>query len=114
MFYGHHHFLTNESGQYVNAAGQVVSRENRVERPFAERYLDVPYIDPLNNALEQFFDPGSFNSYSATIARNAGDTNFYLSIGNQATGGVVGASAGAWGLRRMMQSRQRRSSRFAQ
>ena len=90
----HHHFLTNESGQYINTQGDVVSRENRVERPFADRYLDVPYAEPLGNALEQFFDPGSFNSYSATIARNAGDTNFFLSIGNQGTGGVVLESGG--------------------
>ncbi len=90
----HHHFLTNASGEYVNAQGAVVSRENRVERPFHEGYLDVPYRTPLGDPLGQLFNPGSFNNYSATIARNAGDTNFFLSLGNQRTGGVVLESGG--------------------
>jgi TonB-dependent SusC/RagA subfamily outer membrane receptor len=38
----HHHYRTNAAGDYIDANGNVVTRQNRVERPASERFLDVP------------------------------------------------------------------------
>jgi TonB-linked SusC/RagA family outer membrane protein len=92
----HHHYLTNAQGQYVNAQGQVVSRADRVLRPASERFLDVPYLDPTFDHGTQFFDPGNFMTTTVTMARNADDTNFFASFGNQQVDGVV-LSHGGYG-----------------
>jgi len=85
----HHYYLTNASGQYVDASGAVVDRDNRVARPESDRFLDVAYIDPIYNQIEQFFDPGSYSNNSVTLARNAKETNFLASFSNRDESGVV-------------------------
>ncbi|HUG41341.1 MAG TPA: SusC/RagA family TonB-linked outer membrane protein [Longimicrobiales bacterium] len=85
----HHHYLTNAQGQYIDEDGNVVGREDRVERPASERYLDVPYADPVYDHIEQFFDPGTFNVNSVTLARSTDDTNFFVAFGNHSIDGVV-------------------------
>jgi TonB-linked SusC/RagA family outer membrane protein len=92
----HHHYLVNGQGEYVNAQGQVVTRDNRVIRPAAERFLDVPYRDPIFDHGEQFFEPGGFMNTTVTLARNANDTNFFASFGRQQIDGVV-LSHGGYG-----------------
>ena len=85
----HHYYLTNSAGQYVDAGGAVVNRENRVERPVSERFLDVPYVDPLYDHIDQFFNPGNFSNTSVTLARNSSNTNFLASFVNRQESGVV-------------------------
>jgi TonB-linked SusC/RagA family outer membrane protein len=85
----HHNYLTNAQGQYVNASGTVVERGNRVQRPASERFLDVPYADPLYDHLNQFFDPGTFMVNSVTLAQNSENTNFFTSFSNNRNSGVV-------------------------
>ena len=85
----HHQYLTNAQGQYIDDVGAVVGREDRVERPANERFLDVPYADPTFNHIDQFFEPNNFMVNSVTLARNSDDTNFFASFGNQQAGGVV-------------------------
>lgn len=85
----HHHFRTNAQGQYVDADGNVVDRESRVERPVGERYLDVPYADPTYDHIEQFFDPGNFMVNSVSLAGSSEETNFFASFGNHRIDGVV-------------------------
>jgi TonB-linked SusC/RagA family outer membrane protein len=85
----HHNYLTNAQGQYVDAAGNVVSRAQRVQRPVGERFLDVPYADPIYDHLDQFFDPGSFMVNSVTLAQNSDNTNFFTSFSNNRNSGVV-------------------------
>ncbi|SVD22341.1 uncharacterized protein METZ01_LOCUS375195, partial [marine metagenome] len=43
----------------------------------------------LINQMDQFFDPGSFLTNSATISRNTGATNFSLSFSNRVEDGVI-------------------------
>src|SRR5690606_22859743 len=85
----HHHYLTNEQGQYVDEDGNVVSREDRVMRPASERFLDVPYADPTTDHVDAFFDPGQYRTNSITMARNSEDTNFFVSFTNHKTDGVI-------------------------
>jgi len=85
----HHQYLVNAQGEYIDDAGNVVSREDRVERPLSERYLDVPYLDPIYDHVEQFFSPGNYSSNSISIGRNSANTNFYASYAYRREAGVV-------------------------
>lgn len=85
----HHHYLVNAAGQYVDEEGAVVAREDRVERPAAERFLDQSYPGATYDHVDQFFDPGSYSTNSVSIAQNGASTNFYASYARRNTEGVV-------------------------
>jgi TonB-linked SusC/RagA family outer membrane protein len=85
----HHNYLVNAQGQYVDADGAVVSRDDRVLRPASERFLDVPYADPTFDHVEQFYDEGRFMVNSLSIAQNSESTNFFAAFGNHQNSGVV-------------------------
>ena len=85
----HHNFLTNAAGEYVDATGAVVDRSARVERPVAERFLDVPFATPVYDHIDQFFDPGTFNQNSVSLSQNLESTNFLVSFANHRIDGVV-------------------------
>jgi len=84
-----HYYLTNAAGQYVNAAGTVVPRDQRVVRPAATRFQDVPYIDPTYDPVQQFFKPGKLMTNSFTVAQNGERTNFLTTLSRQQQDGVV-------------------------
>jgi TonB-linked SusC/RagA family outer membrane protein len=85
----YHYYLTNPAGDYVNAAGTVVTRNQRVPRPAASRFQDVPYNVPLYDPVDQFFDPGKLTTNSLTVAQNGEKTNFLTTLSNQQQDGVV-------------------------
>jgi TonB-linked SusC/RagA family outer membrane protein len=85
----HHNYLTDAQGRYVDANGNTVAREDRVLRPVAERFLDVPYADPIYDHGRQFFDPGRFVTNSVTMGGSTESTNFFAAFGNHQIGGVV-------------------------
>ncbi|MDQ3996806.1 MAG: carboxypeptidase-like regulatory domain-containing protein, partial [Gemmatimonadota bacterium] len=85
----YHHYLTNSAGQYVNAAGQVVDRVQRVPKPVYARFQDSPYPGPVYDQVERFFDPGQFYKSSINIAQNAARTNWFLSLVRSNEDGVV-------------------------
>jgi TonB-linked SusC/RagA family outer membrane protein len=85
-----HFFLADQTGAYVNAAGQRVPREQRVPRPAYERFQDNPYAPGTYfNQVDRFFDPGNFMRNSLNIAQNGGKTNWFFSYVNQREDGVV-------------------------
>ncbi len=85
-----HSFLVNDAGQWVNAAGQVVDRENRVPRPIYERFQDRNYAPgTAYDQVDRFFDPGNFYRNSLNIAQNGDKTNWFFSVVNQNEDGVV-------------------------
>jgi TonB-linked SusC/RagA family outer membrane protein len=88
-FSQYHAFLMNEQGQYVNAAGQVVQRDQRVQRAAAQRFQDQGFPNATFNPIDQFFSAGDFSQSSVSLAQNAGRTNFFVTLSNQQTGGVV-------------------------
>jgi TonB-linked SusC/RagA family outer membrane protein len=85
----HHYYLTNASGDYVDEDGAVVSREDRVSRPAATRFQDVPYKARIYNPIDQFYDPGMLLTNSITVAQNGSKTNFLTTLGMQKQDGVV-------------------------
>jgi TonB-linked SusC/RagA family outer membrane protein len=85
----HHYYLTDASGQYVNAAGTVVQRGQRVADSVFKRFQDNTYADPIYDQVDRFFDPGRFFKNSVNIAQNSDRTNWFLSLVNSREDGVV-------------------------
>jgi TonB-linked SusC/RagA family outer membrane protein len=85
----YHFYLTNAAGEYVNAAGAVVTRDNRVPRPAVSRFQDVAYITPIYNPVEEVFHPGGLTNNSLTIAQNGDKTNFLTTLSQQNQDGVL-------------------------
>ena len=85
----HHYYQTNASGEYINAAGAVVSDTFRIARPVYERFQDVAYRDPIYDQVDRFYNPGQFYKNSVNVAQSAGRTNWFLSFVNSKEDGVV-------------------------
>jgi TonB-linked SusC/RagA family outer membrane protein len=85
----YHYYMTDASGNYVNAAGAIVTRDNRVSRPAATRFQDVAYTTPIYNPVKELFHPGGLTNNSLTIAQNGEKTNFLTTIAHNAQDGVL-------------------------
>jgi len=85
----YHFYLTNAAGEYVNAAGAVVTRESRVPRPAATRFQDVAYSTPTYNPVAEIFHPGDLMTNSLNIAQNGEKTNFLTTVSRQRQDGVL-------------------------
>jgi TonB-linked SusC/RagA family outer membrane protein len=85
----HHYYMTDSSGRYINHAGTVVDRSQRVADSVFRRFQDNPYIDPVFDQVDRFFDPGQFSRNSLNFAQNTGRTNWFLSLVNSKEDGVV-------------------------
>jgi TonB-linked SusC/RagA family outer membrane protein len=83
----HHNFRQNEQGQWVNAAGAVVSRASRVQAP--NNFADQPYMTPLYDHTGQFFKDGQFLTTTLGLAQNTQSTNFNLAYSRTKEEGVV-------------------------
>src|SRR4051812_30318099 len=83
-----HYYLTNSAGEYVNAAGVVVPRAQRVAKPVYSRFQDESYADPVYDQVDRFFNPGSFYKNTVTMSQRAGRTNWLLSFNNNKESGV--------------------------
>jgi TonB-dependent SusC/RagA subfamily outer membrane receptor len=86
----YHYYLVNDAGDWVDAQGNVVSRDLRVPKPAFERFQDSPYkAGTVFDQVDRFFDPGNFHQNSLNIAQNGGKTNWYASFVNRREDGVV-------------------------
>jgi len=87
---GSHFYLVNERGEWINAAGAVVPREQRVPEPAATRFQDNFYAaGAAFDQVARFFDPGNFSRNSLNISQNTGKTNWFFSYVNGREDGVV-------------------------
>lgn len=85
-----HFYLVNDQGDWVNAAGQVVPREQRVPEPAWSRFQDNAYKPGTAfDQVQRFFDPGNFVRNSLNIAQNGAKTNWFFSYVNGREDGVV-------------------------
>lgn len=82
------------NGQYVDAAGNPVSRDQRVTLPAAQRFQENPFPGGTFDPVRRFFDAGTFGQHSATVAQNAGRTNFLATLSRQNVGGVIERAGG--------------------
>ncbi|BAH40850.1 MAG TPA: SusC/RagA family TonB-linked outer membrane protein [Gemmatimonas aurantiaca] len=83
-----HYYYSDANGNYTNAAGQLVPREQRV--PLPVRFQDRPYAPgTAYDQVDRFFDPGNFMRNSLNIAQNGGKTNWFFAYVNQREDGVV-------------------------
>lgn len=85
----HHYYLTNAAGDYVNAAGTIVQRNQRVADTVWKRFQDVTYKDPLYDQVDRFYNPGRFYKNSVNVAQGTPRTNWFLSYVNTMEDGVV-------------------------
>jgi TonB-linked SusC/RagA family outer membrane protein len=88
-FANYHYYLTNAAGEYVNAAGTVVPRAQRVPKPIYSRFQDTPYRDATYDQVSEFFNPSLNFKNSVTVSQNTGRTNWLLSFNESKDGGVV-------------------------
>lgn len=85
-----HYFLSDANGDWVNATGTVVPREQRLPKPAASRFQDSPYkAGTFYDQVDRFFDPGNFVRNSFNVSQASERTNWFLSYVNQREDGVV-------------------------
>jgi TonB-linked SusC/RagA family outer membrane protein len=72
-----HPFLQNEQGQWVDAAGNVVPRNERVLHP--DNMMTQPYMGKTYDAVNSFFRPAQFMQHSVNLSHRSQNTNFFLS-----------------------------------
>jgi TonB-linked SusC/RagA family outer membrane protein len=84
----YHFYLTNADGQYVDAAGNVVTRDFRIARPAATRFQDEAYITPIYNPVDEIFHPGNVVTNAVSLAQNGEKTNFLTTVSQQKQDGI--------------------------
>jgi hypothetical protein len=91
----HHHFLMNpEMTAYVNAAGQVVSRAQRVAPPLTRAFMDQPYPTPVYDNVSAITHAGSFRTNNFSVSGNTASTNFAVSLNNYSEAGSLVGNEG--------------------
>jgi TonB-linked SusC/RagA family outer membrane protein len=85
----YHYYKTDAAGHYVDDDGNIVERDDRVQRDAAERFQDVAYITPIYNPVKELFHPGGLTNNSLTIAQNGEKTNFLTTVAHNSQDGVL-------------------------
>ncbi len=87
-----HNFLISESGDFLNAAGEVVDYGTGVvvDRDLGgASYYDNPYAGETFDAINQFFSPASTYSNFIAIDHNSTTINVHASFSNLSEAGTV-------------------------
>lgn len=85
-----HPYVVDAQGNWLNAAGQIVPREQRIAKPAYMAFQDGMYkAGTLYDQVDRFFNPGGFAKNSLNIAQNGGKTNWFFSYVNSKEDGVV-------------------------
>ena len=86
----HHQFLLDPTGAfYVDLAGNEVTRENRVEPPTIDAYMDQAYPGQLFDNFGNIFAGGNYSQQSASIQRNSLETNYAITLDRYAESGAL-------------------------
>jgi TonB-linked SusC/RagA family outer membrane protein len=88
----HHHYLMNsERTAYVNAAGVVVPRSQRVAPPLVTAFMDKPYPSPIYDNISAITRAGAFRTNNFSVSGNTQSTNFAVSLNNyKEEGSLIG------------------------
>ena len=91
-----HPYVVDAQGNWLNAAGQIVPREQRIFKPAYELFQDGQYkAGTVYDQVDRFFHPGGTTRNSLNIAQNGPTTNWFFSYVNSREDGVV-LKAGAY------------------
>lgn len=92
----HHMYFVDEAGTtYVDANGDPVDRSSRVtESSPARQFMDKPYPDQTYDNVSAVLQPGTFQSHNVSMAQNAEDTNFAVSLGRLVEEGALANNDG--------------------
>jgi len=83
----HHQFRQDPQGNWLNATGAIVPREQRALTPFG--IMDAPYTSPTYNHAALFYQPGSYNSQTITVQGNSAASNFNMAYTRTINPGVL-------------------------
>jgi len=83
----HHQFLQDAQGHWLDAAGNIVPRAQRVVKPLG--IMDAPYTSPTYNQAALFYTPGSYNTQSATVQGNSASVNYNVAYSRTINPGIL-------------------------
>ncbi len=83
----HHQFMQDPQGNWLNATGQTVPREQRALKPLG--IMDAPYTSPTYNQAALFYQPGSYSTQTATVQGNSAATNYNVAYTRTINPGVL-------------------------
>jgi hypothetical protein len=83
----YHNFRMNDRGEFLNAQGQVVPRDQAATTRYG--FQDQPYPGVTYDHINTLFRPGDFYSNSASFGFNSGGTSWIATVANQNEMGVV-------------------------
>ena len=88
----HHQFLQDAQGNWLSATGTIVPRAQRVIKPLG--IMDAAYTSKTYNHAKEFFNPGNYNTQTATVQGNSAATNYVLSYSRSIEPGVIDYNQG--------------------
>lgn len=83
----YHNFQMNERGEFLDADGQVVTRDLAATTTFG--FQDQPYPGVTYDHINSLFRPGDFYTNSGSFGFNSGGTSWIATVSNQKELGVV-------------------------
>lgn len=83
----HHQFLQDAQGNWLNADGAIVPRDERIVKPLG--IMDAPYTSPTYDQAGQFMHPGSYRKNSLTVQGNSATTNYTMTYTRDDNPGVL-------------------------
>ena len=83
----HHQYRMDAQGNWLNAAGAIVPRDQRVVTPFG--FMDQPYNIPTYDHAKQLFSPGKYATQTVTMQGNSASTNFNVAYSRTRSPGVL-------------------------
>lgn len=83
----HHQFLQDAQGNWLNAAGAIVPRPQRVTKPLG--IMDAPYTSPTYDNAKQIYELNYTNSQTASVSGSFPASNYYVAYTRRNTPGVI-------------------------
>jgi len=82
-----HNFLQDAQGNWLNASGAIVPRAQRAVKQFG--IMDAPFTSRTYDHAAEFFNPGRYNTQTATVQGNSAAVNYTLSYSRSDEPGVI-------------------------
>jgi TonB-linked SusC/RagA family outer membrane protein len=82
-----HNFRQDAQGNWLDANGNIVPRAQRAVKQFG--IMDAPYTSRTYDHAAEFFNPGRYNTQTATVQGNSAAVNYTLSYSRSDEPGVI-------------------------